>query len=161
MTFITDNIKKSIASRGKDAEADVKAVFSAISAKVAEFDFERIADARAAGGRMKATTADFQYFRPGAHGVCEVKEVKHDYRLPLTEERRKQINRIRRRALAGGEVIFLVKHTTSGLWRRVPLDVLVTEKQKPSIDLSDLPTHKTCKEALSEVPGMKLLATFA
>lgn len=91
---------KAHADRGKRAEKEVQEFLSEVNSRVAEFDFSRLPDARAAMGRMKAMPADFEFFAPGVHGLIEAKETEHDYLLHPSKV--PQLARLKKRILAGG-----------------------------------------------------------
>lgn len=138
---------RSIANRGKFAEKKVKEFLEGMSQKYAGFDYERLPDARAAGGRFKSMVGDFAYFSPGLHGVIEVKELKHPYRLP--KDKLAQIQRMKVRELAGGRCFVVVYHTEEKLWR------VILVRELPIItsgswDLRTWPTYATLQEALQE-----------
>jgi hypothetical protein len=110
------------ANRGKTAEKAVQDYLKEVNEKVAAFDYERLPDAKAAMGRMKAMAADFEFFAPNLHGLIEVKEVKHDRLLP--HKNVSQLPRLKKRILAGGRCLLVVLHTTSKVWRLVDVDNL-------------------------------------
>lgn len=129
-----------VADRGKWAEGKVQGILKGASERVAEFDFERLPDARAARGALKAQIADFAWFRPGQHGVIEVKETEHDYRLP--RDKLAQLARLRKRGMAGGLVYVIVYHSTLKKWRCAPLSFFDGDIPS-SWDLSALPLYDT------------------
>jgi hypothetical protein len=135
------------ANRGKGTEASVKEYLEAVDRRLAAFDWHRNYDAHTAGGRFPRQTGDFQFYMPGLHGVIEAKEVKHDFRLPHGNFTVESVAKCRKRVLAGGSVIVLVHHTTTGLWRVDGLERFRT-REGGSWDLSELPTYPTCKDAL-------------
>lgn len=148
-----------VGQRGKDTENEVKKALTAISRRYACFGFERNPDARTAGGHIGRQTGDFRFFAPGLHGVVEVKALKHDYRLPrdrfiketpsgLTNN---SLERLHNRQTCGGLIVILVHHTTTGLWRNVPLEFLLSGADRPSWNLSDLPTFATAGVALENL----------
>lgn len=131
--------KASIGTRGKWAEKEVEAVLKAANQRIYGFAYERLPDARAAGGRLKASICDFLAWWKGPDGpvsyMIEAKELAHDYRLP--KDKIGQLARMRKVANAGGVGIVLVYHTTSSMWRGVPLAYLDGEIP-PSWDLRDV-----------------------
>jgi penicillin-binding protein-related factor A (putative recombinase) len=138
------------ANRGKGPEGHVKAFLQAYSAAHATFDFERKHDAHSAGGRFQRQTYDFAWFTPGRHGGIEVKEVKHDFRIPYGNFGSDQVGALYKRALAGGYVTILVFHSTTSLWRICPLAPFRTrEEGKGSWDLSIYPQYPSCTLALN------------
>jgi len=132
------------ANRGKWAENEAHRFLKELSARWAGFDFERMPDARAAMGRFKAMIGDFEFFLPGTHGVIEVKETKHDYRI--AKDKLEQLPRLHKRAMCGGTCIVLVYHSTTKLWRSfLAIDL---EIGKPSWDLSGYEQFESAKAAL-------------
>lgn len=136
--------KPKTADRGKSAEKAVQDYLTSLSDADAHFDFLRLPDARSAMGRMKSMPADFEFFAPGVHGLIEVKETAHDYRLSSSKVT--QLPMIRRRMLAGGRGIVLVHHSTTKLWRRVPAAML--DPTASSWDLTEYDLHMTVESAL-------------
>ena len=134
------------ANRGKWAEARTQEYLTHLSARYSEFDFERLPDARAAMGRFKAMIGDFEFFRPGVHGVIEAKETKHSYRI--AKDKLEQLPRLHKRAMAGGLCIVLIYFSGIKLWRAVEATCL--EVGRPSWDLSGAPTFGTAAEALRQ-----------
>ncbi len=152
------------ANRGKKAEKDVRTILTDIEKYDMDFTFNRNLDAHAAGGRFPAQTGDFQAFRAGHYVIgksddgidvywvpglgdgppgnrnfiVEVKEVKHDFRLPHANYSADKVARVEKRVRAGTEAIVMVLHTTTGLWRAVPHAVF-TEHVGGSWDLRAWP----------------------
>ncbi len=148
------------ANRGKSAEKVIHGLLDKFSDNVAGFCANRVPDAHMAGGRFPAQAGDFQAFRKitlnaqaidlGAGGILcsdnlkplefsrnfiiEVKEVKHDFRLPSKNYDAAKVARVQKRVWAGTEAVVAVLHTTTGLWRLVPFEVFTV--RAPSWDLS-------------------------
>lgn len=146
--------KKEIADRGKWAEKEAQKHLEALNTRYMDFAFERLPDARAAGGRLKASLCDFLWWWK-AHGMSntgllEVKETKHDYRL--AKDKLEQLPRMRKVRNAGGLGLVLVHHSTIGKWRIAPLEFFDGEIP-PSWDLSPLPTFDIATEALNSRAG--------
>lgn len=135
------------ANRGKVAESHVAAYLKAYDAKHQEFDWHRVYDAHSAGGRFNRQVYDYAFFAPNAHGGIEVKEVKHGYRVPHGNFGPDQVAKLWKRQLAGGTIIILVYHSTTGAWRIVDLAVFRT-REGGSWDLRDIPSYLSCREAL-------------
>ncbi|WP_152681303.1 hypothetical protein [Oligella urethralis] len=108
-----------------------------LSERVAEFDYERLPDARSAMGRFKSMVGDFAWFYPGRHGVIEVKETQHDYRL--AKDKLPQLARLKKRVLAGGTCLILVYHSTANVWRCLDAAKLPLI-ERGSWDLREMPT---------------------
>lgn len=159
----------STADRGKTAEAAVKKILKAIKDKNLNFDWNKNPDAYAAGGRAQPVAGDFQAFKQektlgwvdysadvkgprmiqgepavlqiSRNFIIEVKEVKHDFRLPYGNYSEDKVARVQRRVYAGSEAVVAILHTTTGLWRLVPQAVFtVREEGKGSWDLRAYPT---------------------
>jgi hypothetical protein len=129
--------RKEAGTRGKYAEDQVRNALKALSALRADFDYERNYDARTSMGRIPARAGDFTIFDAGSHGIIEVKQVDHDYRLPKKNFDPKKFGKIRMRQLAGGKVSVLVYFTPSKLWRVVPFEYFYARKDQPSWDLRE------------------------
>lgn len=167
----------SSSNRGKSAEKQVRDILDGFNTRVAGFCFNRVPDAHMAGGRFPAQAGDFQAFRLiktgssamdfGRRGMCatddgseltfsrnfiiEVKEVKHDFRLPSKNYSEDKVARVQKRVWAGTEAVVAVLHTTTGLWRLVPFAVFT--ERKPSWDLTAHP-HVDIETALAEFMGV-------
>jgi hypothetical protein len=139
-----------IAERGKAAERDVKKYLQEVSLQYFDFDFDRIYDARSAGGKFPSRPGDFEFYYPGRHGLIEVKEVNHVFRLPEKNFNKRAIARLRKRQLAGGTIVVVVRHSPTGLWREVPLSFFVQRADQPSWDLTEFPAVKTSRELLKK-----------
>ena len=135
-----------LANRGKWAENEAHEYLKYLSSKRAEFDFERLPDARAAMGRFKAMIGDFEFFMPGTHGVVEVKETKHSYRI--AKDKLEQLPRLHKRSMCGGLCIVLVHFSEAKKWRAVDAQWLPVGKA--SWDLSIFPAFNTASEALKQ-----------
>lgn len=147
-----------IGQRGKSAEKETRSFLDRLNFKYASFDYERVYDARSAGGRFPARPGDFEFYAPRLHGLIEVKEVEHDFRLPRKNmegskakdaAKVSRIAKLLKRQLAGGMIFVLVNHTTTGLWRSVPIDWLHDRAAAPSWDLSEFKTYASAAECLA------------
>lgn len=136
----------SLADRGKAAEKAVQAYLQEVSAKNARFDFERLPDARAAMGRFKAMIGDFEFFSPGQHGVIEVKETKHSYRI--SKGKLEQLPRLHKRAMCGGLCLVVVHFSELKRWRAV--QAINLPIGKASWDLSLYPLFDSAAEAIQQ-----------
>ena len=134
------------ADRGKDAEKEVQKFFDSQASRFAIFSYERLPDARAAGGRFKAMVADFDIGRPGLQAFVEVKESTHDYRI--AKDKLEQLPRLRMWALAGREFAVVVHHSELGKWRIALKDFFGIEGMPASWDLRELPLFDSAEEAL-------------
>jgi len=122
MSFSEIAAKRAKAEQGKTAEKAVRKVLEKYSAAVASFIFERSYDARSAGGKFQRVAGDFRFYSPAGHGLLEVKEMKHDVRLPYKNYELSRVAGARKHQLAGGHVIVLVFSSTLDGWREVPFD---------------------------------------
>ena len=125
--------------------------FVATKHKYNTFDFERLYDARSAGGRFPSQIADYAIYGMMEHGVIEVKQVAHDFRLPAKNFPRKKFPALVRRQQCGGAVIILIYHSTTKRWRVAPFEYFNLNADLPSWDVSVYPTYKTVDEALGEI----------
>jgi Holliday junction resolvase len=135
--------KESLGQRGKDAEKSARDVLEEWNTKHATFAFERLADARAAGGRIKKQISDYMCWHLPLCIPLEVKSTEHPYRLPKANL--EQLPRLKKVALAGAKPLVLVEFKTIG-WRIAPVSYF--QFGVPSWDMSDLPVFATAKEAL-------------
>ena len=126
---------------------------AAWAGQCSEREFNRLTDTRAARRIVKAAAADFDYYMgrtPSnfnqAHGLIEVKETKHDYRLQHSKV--PQLPRLLKRTRCGGECAVLVYHSTTGLWRSASPAWLDAHREGGSWDLSELETYPTAAAAL-------------
>lgn len=142
-----DERKKALATRGKKAQDITQDFLEKLKAKYRTFDFLRLSDARSAGGRAKAMPGDFEFFRPGIHGILEVKQTKHNYRISKKDI--PQIPKLRRREMAGGHIVVLIYHSEMGMWRVPSFEIFRDNPIAPSWDLSAFRTYETIKAALT------------
>ena len=146
-------VKSAKADRGKKAENDVHKALKEWEGAEPHREFNRLIDTRAAGRVVKAAAADFDFYqgptreRTGSeHGLIEVKEIKHAYRLPVKNV--SQLPRLVRRAHCGGYTGILIHHANEKVWRCAPALWLHSNKEGASWDLRGLPTFPSAKEAL-------------
>lgn len=113
--------RKAKGSQGKVSEKKVQEYLQAKGDGDKTFDWHRAYDARSAGGRAQRITGDFSFYRPGEHGVIEVKETQFDNRLPYANYEHHQVAKVVVRKLAGGRSIVLVYCTKTQIWRWFPI----------------------------------------
>jgi hypothetical protein len=94
----------------------------------------RLVDSKAAGRIIKAAAADFEFFCPEGHGLIEVKQTEHEFRL--SRDKVPQLPRLRKRANCGGASLVIVYHSTLGFWRVVDSGWLSENGDKGSWNLS-------------------------
>lgn len=142
----------SFANRGVFAEARVQSYLEWWQAQSPVREFSRLVDSKSAGRTIKAAKADFEYFSglPKAHGLIEVKQTEHAYRL----ERGKlpQLPALRKREKCGGQSYVLVYHSTLKAWRCVSVPWLTEHGDKGSWDLSETSLYGSCDLALGTAP---------
>lgn len=130
--------------RGKEAEKKVKEALEEFANSNPNFDWERILDARSAGGRFPARPGDFGFFGLKLHGLIEVKEVKHAFRLPHGNFSTSQVAKLKKRKRAGGYTLIIVYHSPTKKYRAAPLSFF-EERTGGSWDLSKLPEFDDIK----------------
>lgn len=148
----TFKVKNRFANRGKKSEDAVAKFLSEWSGPNREAN--RLTDSKAAGRIIKAAAADFEYFSHGAgHGLIEVKETEHEYRL--SRDKVPQLARLRKRANCGGLCFVVVFHSTTKLWRVVGTEYLTSTGDKGSWNLSEVPAYADLATAMAEAcPGV-------
>lgn len=137
------------ANRGKYAEDKLHDYMKWWSQDDTHREASRLVDTKAAGRIIKAAKADFEYFARAyrdVHGLLEVKQTEHDYRL----ERAKvpQLPSLRKRQKCGGQCFVVVYHANVKAWRALSVPYLTDTGDKGSWDLRAVPTYSTCWEAL-------------
>ncbi len=136
--------KESIGQRGKRAEKSVRDILDAWNVSHANFAYERLADARSVGGRIKAQLSDYTVWFQGVSIPLEVKSIGHTCRLP--KDNLDQLPRLKKVALAGAFPTVLIHFTTIDQWRIAPASYF--QFGVPSWDMSDLPVYPDAKSAL-------------
>lgn len=118
--FTAHLARKKKAEQGKDAEKAVKTWGEKkIAALGLDFDFWRIPDARAAGGRFPAQAGDFAccYKKTRKHALIEVKKTEvQQLKLPKANFPVDQIGRVYKRFMAGAVTVVLVYHMKTDTW---------------------------------------------
>lgn len=146
--------KASAGERGKWTEKQVEGELKYLNGKFASFCYERLPDARAARGALKASLCDFLFWwkRDTDHkvsGLLEAKETEHDYRLP--KDKLGQLARMRKVRLAGGVGVVIIYHSGLSKFRIAPLEFFDGEIP-PSWDLRPLPLFNSVAEAMDSMP---------
>lgn len=143
----------SVSNKGIWAEKKVKDYLEAWQQGSPMREFSRLTDAKAAGRIIKAAAADFEYFMMEdfnrGHGLIEVKETAHDFRLG--KDRLTQLPRLRKREKCGGTSYVLVYHTGIKKWRALSIHFLMGESDKGSWNLSEVPVFDGPGPALRQV----------
>jgi hypothetical protein len=155
-TAFTDHrAKQSVARRGKGSENAVKSYLETKRSELGvEFDYERVPDARAAGGRFTPVAGDFRAFYRGKSANVEVKEVDTVDRLPKKNFSRDQIARAYRRMLTGVVTVVLIHHTKVDRWVVMPITVFFNN-DLPSWNTAEWPSFSRATDALDY--GLKTL----
>jgi len=130
--------------RGKAAEKAVLAVLTKWNTKYVRFVYERLADARAARGAIKAQISDFIIHVPDRFVMLEVKETTHEYRI--AKDKLAQLPRMKKWIEAGASGLALIHHSETCLWR--PVNLIHIETGLPSWDLRHVPTYHSAEAAL-------------
>lgn len=123
-------VKTRFADRGAVAEGLVQGYLEDWQARDSRHEFNRLVDTKAARRIIKAAAADFEWFAwplgtYAAHGLIEVKETQHEYRLD--RDRITQLARLRKRQKCGGSCCVLVYHSTLNLWRVLTVERMVKD----------------------------------
>lgn len=148
--LLTSNKKAEGArDRGKAAENTVRDVLQVIKESQSSFDYQRLYDAYSAGGRFPPQIGDFLYFSTQSHGVIEVKELNHEYRLPQKNFARKKFPALERREQAGGRTWVVVHHKVGDFWRCPPFAFFKESPDAASWDLRQFQTYKHPRDFLS------------
>jgi hypothetical protein len=139
------------ANRGVFAEKKVKEYLDKWLEADPKREYSRLTDAKAAGRIIKAAKADFEYFAwplgmTCIHGLIEVKETEHEYRLG--RDRLTQLPALRKREKCGGSSAVLVYHSTLKAWRAVGIEYLSKQGDKGSWNLTEFPTFSAVDGAL-------------
>lgn len=146
----TFKVKNKFANRGKKSEDAMAKFLEAWSGPHKEAN--RLVDSKAAGRSIKAAAADFEYFTDESsqhlHGLIEVKETEHEYRL--SRDKVPQLARLRKRANCGGLCFVVVFHSTTKLWRVVGTEYLTSTGDKGSWNLSLVPAYTDLPTAMAE-----------
>jgi hypothetical protein len=137
--------KPKTADRGKAAERAVNDYLVKFAQDRLHFDWMRYPDAKSAGGRMKAMPADFEFCMPGAHGLLEIKETAHAFRL--SKSKVPQLAKLRLRTFAGGKCVLVVYHSVNKEWRCVDSNLL--DPAASSWDLSLFTPYERLDSAMA------------
>lgn len=105
------------ANRGKYAEGKVKTLLKKLESS--NCTHHRFPDAHA--GSFATVPADFMILQSGHLRVLEVKEVRHEFRLPYANFGLDQVARMSMWEAAGASAWVLVCHMPAKAWRLVPL----------------------------------------
>lgn len=137
MSFSEIAAKRAKAQQGKTAEKAIAKYLDKVNAAVLAFDWQRGYDARSAGGKFQRVAGDFSFFSPAGHGIIEVKEHDHDFRLPYKNYKLSQVAGAHKRELAGGLVLVITFSTSLDMWRCMPIEFFRhRDETKGSWDLS-------------------------
>jgi hypothetical protein len=139
------------ANRGASAEKKVKEYLDLWQAASPYREYARLTDSKAAGRIVKAADADFAYWcheyeTEREHGLIEVKETEHLYRL--ARDKVPQLPRLRKREKCGGRSVVLVLHSVSKQWRALTIPYLENTGDKGSWNLTEEPAFTSAAYAL-------------
>lgn len=149
----TFKVKNRFANRGKKSEDAMAKLLSEWSKAHPNREANRLVDSKAAGRIIKAAAADFEYFCPDGHGLIEVKETGHEYRL--ARDKVPQLARLRKRTKCGGVCLVAIFHSTLKVWRVVDSGYLANTGDKGSWNLTLVPVYADLAAAMAEVyPGV-------
>ena len=152
----TFKIKNTFSNRGKkseDAMSKFLTVWAANPLRPGHREANRLTDSKAAGRIIKAAAADFEYFCNAGHGLVEVKETEHEYRL--ARDKVPQLARLRKRTHCGGICVVAVFHSTLKKWRIVDATYLATTGDKGSWNLESVAAYDDLDTAMREAcPGV-------
>lgn len=152
--FLVMSAQRDLGLRGKYAEEKIRDELKRVGEADAHFDWKREYDARSSMGRIPKCCGDFTYYwyrPPGerGHGVIEVKQVKHDFRLPRKNFDPDGWGILKKRELAGGKIHVVVFHSTSKKWRCPPWGWFQSLKDAKSWDLTTWPQYNKVSEVLA------------
>jgi penicillin-binding protein-related factor A (putative recombinase) len=133
----------SSSNRGKECEKLFKKHLDSLCVFIDTASY-RLPDAHA--GSLQATLADFLFIRRGILHLIEVKETKHDFRLPHGNFDKDQVARQRLWKDAGATSLVLIYHSNNKLWRGYDIDRFII-REGGSWDLRDQ-IPKTLKDIL-------------
>ncbi len=143
--------RKKLSSQGKSAEELVKkhCVREAERRGIA-FHWERIPDARAAGGRFTPVAGDFRMAYAGRYAVVEVKETTAVHKLPAKNYSRDAISRLYKHHLSGAIAAVLVRHMPADVWVVMPIKHLF-DNVVTNWSTLDFPHFESAEIALDNV----------
>lgn len=140
---------------GKYAEGKTRDALKEL-ATIKYFNYYRIPDARTLRGRGSVTPGDYFIWHKGMAYILEVKELKHEYRLPI--ERISQMPMMRRFMMAGCYPLLLIYLNTQKEWVILMDEKILrplTDKSIKSYDLRGESRYTSAKAAIEE--GIKAL----
>jgi hypothetical protein len=151
----TFKVKNGFANRGKkseDAMSKFLGMWTANPLRPGHREANRLVDTKAAGRIIKSAAADFEYFcnlpHGTYHGLIEVKETEHEYRL--ARDKVPQLPRLRKRTNCGGVCLVAIFHSTLKVWRVVDAPYLADTGDKGSWNISNVAAYSDLATALSE-----------
>ena len=159
-TLAQHKARTKIANKGKYAEQQVGAVLKELKEQTQQFDFDRMLDSRAAGGRMMTPqVSDYTLFFNGKAYALEVKSIQKGLRL----KKFAQLPRMIRREKAGIEGYVVIFTAEDKSWRVVPISWLALDENATAASwlLSWMPKYASAeavvkailKGSLKEVEG--------
>jgi len=141
-------VNNTFANRGANAEKAMAKFLAGWATGHPNREADRLTDSKAAGRTIKAAAADFEFFSLEGHGLIEVKETEHEYRL--ARDKVPQLARLRKRSHCGGICLVAVYHSTLDRWRVLDAAVLAVTGDKGSWNLADVPAYHSLAVAMAE-----------
>lgn len=140
----------SMKNKGKRLESSIRKEFENLLVSRG-FAYYRCPDARACMGRIKKQPGDFFFFTKTDTYLIEVKEVKHDFRIP--KKRITQLPKMRLFALTCVKPFVIIKHTQTESYRVMDFEFMTENfySNEASYNLSALTLFNTLAEALNYV----------
>jgi len=141
--------RKKKANQGKSAEEAVKDRCKAIDKVLGyKFHWERIPDARAAGGRFTPVAGDFRMGYDGRYAVIEVKETTAINNLPRKNYKSDAVSRLYKHHLAGAITAVLVRHMPADVWVVMPIDYIFDRPDETKWSTLEFPHFESIDFAL-------------
>jgi hypothetical protein len=138
------------ADRGVVAEKAVHKFLNGWITRSPYRDFSRLVDTKAAGRVIRKADSDFAYYclagREALHGLIEVKETEHEFRLDRS--RLTQLPILRKREKCGANSCALVYHSTIRRWSVLSVPFMADGESKGSWDLRPLADFASPADAL-------------
>jgi hypothetical protein len=140
--------RKKLSQQGKSAESLVKKYCEREAERRGiAFHWERIPDARAAGGRFTPVAGDFRMGYGGRYAVVEVKETTAIHKLPKKNYSRDAIARLYKHHLSGAVTAVLVRHMPLDVWVVMPIKHIF-DADTPSWSTLEFPHFESADIAL-------------
>jgi hypothetical protein len=140
--------RKKRAEQGKSAESIVKKYCEREHERRGiAFHWERIPDARAAGGRFTPVAGDFRMGYGGRYAVIEIKETTAAHRLPKKNYTSDAVARLYKHHLSGAVTAVIVRHMPADVWVVMPIKHIF-DTEAPSWSTLEFPHFESADIAL-------------